>query len=72
MSTSSHGVAFTPPPPPPWIATVRKAVLSGACTGVGVLGGLMADGNVTGPDVIIAVGAAMTAATVTWAVPNAE
>lgn len=54
------------------IATIRKAVLSGVFTGVGVLGGLMADGNMTAAEVIIGIGAAMTAFSVTWTVPNAE
>jgi hypothetical protein len=54
------------------LAPVRKAALSGLFAGVGVLGGLMADGNVTTAEVCIALGAAMTAGSVTWAVPNAD
>lgn len=49
--------------------TVYKAVTAGLFTGIGTLGGCMADGQLTLPEVIVSVGAALVAAAATWRVP---
>jgi hypothetical protein len=53
------------------VSTIRKAVLAAGFTFAGVLGGSMLDGNVTGPDLVIAAGMGLIAGAATYRVPNA-
>lgn len=49
---------------------VRKALLAGGFMFLGTLGGLMADGNILVPEVIIAAGAGLVAAGAVYRIPN--
>lgn len=52
------------------IAPVRKAVLAYVLPFVGALGGAMADGDVTRPEVVVAVGVGLVTGTAVYRVPN--
>lgn len=49
---------------------VRKATTALGVTALGGIGASMADGNLTIPEVVIALGAALVAAAAVWRVPN--
>ncbi len=52
------------------IAPVRKAVLAYVLPFVGALGGAMADGDVTRPEVVVAIGVGLVTGTAVYRVPN--
>lgn len=51
--------------------TARKAITGALATLAGTTGGLMADGNLTGGEVVAALGAALVAGAAVYAIPNA-
>lgn len=52
-------------------APVRKAVLAYLLPFLTVLGGGMKDGDLTGPEIVMAVGAGLVTGTAVYRVPNA-
>lgn len=49
---------------------IRKAVLAYVLPFVGALGGAMADGDITRPEVVVAVGVGLVTGTAVYRVPN--
>lgn len=54
------------------LAKIRKALFAAGGTAVATLGAQLLDGNLTGPEVLFAVGTGLVTGFGTWAVPNAE
>lgn len=52
------------------IAPIRKAVLAYVLPFLGALGGACADGNVTAPEVVVAIGVGLVTGTAVYQVPN--
>lgn len=51
--------------------TARKAFTAGILGFVGGVGASMADGNITGPELIVAAGTGLVAGVATYQIPNA-
>lgn len=53
------------------MATIRKALVAAGFAAVGTLGGVLLDGDLTGPEVLFSLGTGLVAGAATWRVPNA-
>lgn len=53
------------------IPTIRKALMAAGFGVAGALGTAMLDGNLTGAEVVVAVGVGLGAGVATYAIPNA-
>jgi len=53
------------------IPTIRKALTAAGFTAAGSIGGYMADGDLTRPEVMMSLGAGLLAGAATYLVPNA-
>ena len=60
----------SPPRQESFLSPYRKAVTAAVFGGVAALGAAMLDGNLTGPEAIVAAGMALTAGAATWRIPN--
>lgn len=52
------------------LAPIRKAILAAGFAATAALGAAMLDGNITGPECIVAGGMGLVAGAATWRVPN--
>lgn len=54
------------------LAKIRKALVAAAGTAAATLGGLLLDGNLTGPEVLFSLGTGLAIGFGAWRVPNAR